>query len=89
MATKTLASLPPSGTPAVLVWLATAAMTRILELIRDIPDGSEEERGVLATAAMAEILARTLVIPDASGVAEITNAVLSAHKLTWRLVSVS
>ena len=79
----------PAETPDVLIWLASAAMARIFELIRDIPGGTEEERAVLATAAMAEILARTLVIPDALRVAEITNAVLSAHGLSWRLVSLS
>ena len=79
----------PTDTPEVLDRLASDAMVRIFELVRDIPGGTEEERAVLATAAMAEILARTLVIPDALRVAEITNAVLSAHGLSWRLVSLS
>ena len=52
----------PSGTPEVLDRLASAAMARIWELIRDIPDGNEEEQGALATVVLGEILARTLVI---------------------------
>ena len=79
----------PSGTPGVLDRLATIAMARIFELIRDIPEGTEEEQGALATVVVGEILARTLAIPDATFAAEITNAVLAAHKLAWRLVSVS
>ena len=79
----------PSGTPEVLDRLASAAMAQILELIRDIPDGNEEEQGVLATVLVGEILARTLAISDAPFVADTTNAVLCAHKLTWRLVAMS
>jgi hypothetical protein len=79
----------PSDTPEVLDRLATAAMARIFELIRDIPEGTEEEQGALATVVVGEILARTLAIPDAPFVAEIINAALAAHKLSWRLVSVS
>jgi hypothetical protein len=37
----------------------------------------------------AGFLARTLAIPDAAFVAEITNAVLAAHNLVWRLVALS
>lgn len=53
-----------SATPEVLDRLAAAAMARIVELISDIPDGTEEELGALATVIMGEILARTLAIPD-------------------------
>ena len=79
----------PSDTPEVLDRLASAAMAHILELIRDIPDANEEEQGALATVVVGEILARTLAISDAPFVAEITNAVLCAHKLAWRLVAMS
>jgi hypothetical protein len=79
----------PSGTPEVLDQLASAAMARMFELVRDIPDGTEEQQGALATVVLGEILARTLAIPDAAFVAEITNAVLAVHELGWRLVAVS
>ena len=78
-----------SGSSEVLDRLATAAMARIFELIRDIPEGTEEEQGALATVVTGEILARMLAIPDAPFVAEITNAVLAAHDLAWRLAAVS
>jgi hypothetical protein len=63
-------------------------VARISELIRNIvPDGSDEERFAIATTIVAEILACSLeTSPD---VAEITNAVLDAHSLAWRLVTVS
>ena len=79
----------PSGTPEVLDRLARAAMAQILELIRGIPDGNEEEQGALATVVLGEILARTLAVSDAPFVAEATNAVLATHKLAWRLVAMS
>ena len=79
----------PSDTPEWLDQSTTAVMARIAELIRDIPGGSDEERAALATTVVAEILARSLAIPDASSVAEITNAVLKVHRVTWRLVSIS
>lgn len=80
---------PLAPPPEVLDRLASAVMARIFELIRDIPDGTEEEQGALATVVMGEILARTLAIPDAAFVAEITNAVLATNKLAWRLVALS
>jgi hypothetical protein len=79
----------PGGTPEVLDWLASAAMARISELVCAMPDGTADEQGAIATAVVGEILARTLMIPDPAFVAEITNAVLAAHKLSWRLVVVS
>ena len=79
----------PSGTPEVLDRLASAAMAQILELIRDIPEGAEEEQAVLAIVVVGEILARTLAISNAPFVAKTTNAVLCAHKLAWRLVAMS
>jgi hypothetical protein len=77
------------STPKWLDQLATVVMARIAELIRNIPGGSDEERGVLANAIMAEILARSLETAGAPAVAEITNAVLDVHRLRWRLVPVS
>ena len=79
----------PSGTAEVLDRLASDAIMRIFELVRAIPVGTEDEQGALATAVVGEILARTLTISDAAFVAEITNAVLAAHELAWRLVAVS
>ena len=78
-----------SSTDEVLNRLVTAAMAHISELIRDIPNGREEEQGALATVVVGEVLARTLAIPDAAFVADITNAVLATHKLAWRLVALS
>lgn len=92
-AALTIVTMPnkyiPSGTPEVLDRLATAAMARIFELVRNTPEGTEEEQGALATVVVGEILARTLAISDAPFVAEVTNAVLAAHILAWHLVSVS
>ena len=79
----------PCGTPEVLDRLASAAMAQILELIRHIPDGNEDEQAVLATVVVGEILARTLAISGSPFVAETTNAVLATHKLAWRLVAMS
>jgi len=78
-----------NSTDEVLNRLVTAAMAHISELIRDIPNGREEEQGALATVVVGEVLARTLAIPDAAFVADITNAVLATHKLAWRLVALS
>jgi hypothetical protein len=79
----------PGGAPEWLARLTNHAMARIFEIVREIPGGSDEERGVLATAIIAEIVARSLALPDAPQVAEITNTVLAAHELAWRLVPVS
>jgi hypothetical protein len=89
MATDTLTAPASGGPPEWLTQLTDHAMARIFELVREIPGGSDEERGVLATAIMAEILARSLALADAASVVEITNLVLSAHRLGWRLVSLS
>jgi hypothetical protein len=87
MAANTLAQ--SSGAPEWLERLADVVMASVSELLCDIPDGTEDGRVVLATVVIGEILARTLSIQDAAFVAEVTNAVLSAHGLTWRLVPVS
>jgi hypothetical protein len=78
-----------TSAPEWLDQLTIAVMVRIVELIREVPGGSDEERAVLATALIAEILARSLEAAGAPSVAEITNAVLDVHRLSWRLVSVS
>jgi hypothetical protein len=77
------------GAPEWLDQLTIIVMARITELIHEIPGGSDEERAALAAAVMAEILARALATVGAPSVAQITNAVLDVHRLTWRLVSVS
>jgi hypothetical protein len=87
MADKPLAHA--SGAPEWLDRLVDIVLARVSELISDIPDGTEDTRAVLAITVMGEILARTLSIQDAAFVAEVTNAVLTAHSLTWRLVLVS
>ena len=74
-----------SGAPEWLDRLVDIVLARVSELISDIPDGTEDTRAVLAIAVMGEILARTLSIQDAAFVAEVTNAVLTGHGLTWRL----
>jgi hypothetical protein len=79
----------PGGAPDWLDQLTTAVVARIVELVRDTAGGSDEERAAIATTIMAEILARSLEAAGAPSVAEITNAVLDAHMLAWRLVSVS
>ena len=79
----------PSDAPEWLAGVTDHVMARIFELIRVIPGGSDEERGVLATAIIGEMLARSLALPDAPLVAEITNGIFSAHGLSWRLVSMS
>lgn len=79
----------PNGAPEWLARLTDHAMARIFEIIHEIPGGNDEERGVIATAIIGEIVARSLALPDAPQVAEITNAVLAAHKRAWRLVAVS
>ena len=73
-----------SGAPE---WLDR--LVDIVLAISGMPDGTEDTRAVLAITVMGEILARTLSIQDAAFVAEVTNAVLTAHSLTWRLVLVS
>jgi hypothetical protein len=78
-----------SGAPEWLDQLTITVMVRIVELIREVPGGSDEERALLATALIAEILARSLETVGALSVAEITNAVLDVHRLSWRLVPVS
>jgi hypothetical protein len=78
-----------SGAPEWLDRLVDIVLARVSELISDIPDGTEDTHAVLAITVMGEILARTLSIQDAAFVSEVTNAVLSAHNLTWRLVLVS
>jgi hypothetical protein len=87
LADKTLAH--SCGAPEWLDRLADIVVARVSELVCDIPDGTEDARAVLATTVMGEILARTLSVQDAAFVAEVTNAVLAAHSLSWRLVSVS
>jgi hypothetical protein len=81
--------LRSSGAPEWLDRLVDIVLARAFELISDIPGETDDARTVIATTVVGEILARTLVIPDASRVAEITNAVLSAHRASWRLVPVS
>jgi hypothetical protein len=78
-----------SGAPEWLDRLVDIVLARVSELIADIPDGTDDTRAVLAITVMGEILARTLSIEDAAFVAEVTNAVLTAHSLAWRLVMVS
>jgi hypothetical protein len=78
-----------SSAPEWLATLTDHAMARIFEIIREIPGGSDEERGAVATAIISEIMARSLALPEAAQVAEIANNVLAAHKLAWRLVPMS
>jgi hypothetical protein len=77
-----------SGAPEWVDRLADVVMARLSELICDIP-GTQDARAVIATTVMGEILARMLSIQDAAFVAEVTNAVMIAHRLSWRLVLVS
>jgi hypothetical protein len=84
-----MATKHTGGAPDWLDQLTTTVVARILELIRNIAGGSDEERAAIATTIIAEILARSLETVGAPSVAEITNAVLDTHRLAWRLVSVS
>ena len=78
-----------SGAPEWLDRLADIVLARVFELVADIPDDTDDARAVIATTVMGEILARMLSFQDAAFVAEVTNAVLTAHRLSWRLVLVS
>lgn len=78
-----------SGAPEWLERLADIVLARAFELICDIPGDTADARAVIATTVMGEIFARTLSIEDAAFVADVTNAVLGAHGLSWRLVQVS
>jgi hypothetical protein len=64
-------------------------LARAFELVSDIPGETDDARAVIATTVMGEILARTLSVQDAAFVADVINAVLRVHHLSWRLVPVS
>ena len=80
----------PQFTAAEAVQVLTNhAMTRIFDLTGEIPGGSHEDRAMLATAIVGEILARSLAGNSASTVAELTNTILAARRLGWRVVLTS
>jgi hypothetical protein len=87
-----MADKPPphsSGPPEWLDRLADIVLARAFELVSDTPGETDDARAVIAITVMGEILARTLSVQDAAFVADVTNAVLKAHRLSWRLVPVS
>lgn len=87
MADKTRAH--SSGAPEWLDQLADIVLARTFELLSDIPGDTDDARAAITTTVMGEILARTLSFQNATFVAEVTNAVLTAHRLSWRVVQVS